>query len=315
MLNHTAVTPVMPGGTRHYDQAKELIKQGHQVSIFASGFSHRTKREEKLERRQNYRWENVDGVEFIWVRTFPYKQNDWRRVVSWLNYSFRTILLGLRLKEVPDVILASSPDLFAGLAGYLLARAKRACFIFEIRDLWPETLVTIGGYSKRNLAVIILRLLEKFLYRKAKKIIVLHPKASDYITRLGIPDNKIVHIPNGVRPELFSDTGINLPEELDEIVSGLKSQGKLLVGYTGAHGIANALDTIIEAAKLLQDEGVSKVHFLMVGDGPGKEELVRRVRSWGLDNITFYKSISKYAIPQLLRMIDIAVISWKKSDL
>jgi len=161
----------------------------------------------------------------------------------------------------------------------------------------------------------LLRVLEKFLCQRAKKIVLLAPKASDYITKLGIPSNKIVYIPNGVSPELFSNTNVRLPEELDELIPGLKSGGKVLVGYTGAHGIANALDTIIEAAKLLQDEEVNKVHFLLVGDGPEKGRLVGKAESWGLSNISFFEPIPKYAIPTLLRAIDIAVRSGRKSGL
>ncbi len=317
MLNHYATPPDTPGGTRHYDFARELVKYGHPVTIFAAGFSHRTKKEERLEGKQNYRRENIDGVEFIWIKTSPYyKGNDWRRVVNMLSYSFRVIPLGARLKESPDVILASSPHPFTGLAGYVLAKIKRARFIFEVRDLWPQTFVEIGGYSDKSLVVKLLRALEKLLYRRANRIVVLAPKASDYITRLGIPSSKIVYIPNGVNPELFSSPSAKLPDELEEIISGLKSKGKLLVGYTGAHGIANALDTIIEAAKLLQDEGgVDKIHFLLVGDGLEKERLVGKAERWGLNNVGFYQSIPKYAMPTLLRAIDIAVISGKKSDL
>jgi glycosyltransferase involved in cell wall biosynthesis len=316
IVNHYARSPDTPGGTRHFGFATELVKRGHQVSIFASSFGHRTRKEERLEGKQNYRRENVDGVEFIWVRTFPYyKGNDWRRVVNMLSYSFRVIPLGLRLKERPDVILASSPHPFAGLAGYILARLKRARFIFEVRDLWPQTLVEFGGYSNRSPVVKLLRVLEKFLCQRAKKIVLLAPKASDYITRLGIPTSKIVYIPNGVDPKLFSDTSAKLPSEIGELISGLKSEGKILVGYAGAHGIANAMDTIIETPKLLQDEGVDKVHFLLVGDGPEKGRLVGKAESWGLSNISFFEPIPKYAMPALLRAIDIAVISVQKSDL
>ena len=315
ILNHYAIPPDTPGGTRHFDFARELVKQGHQVSIFASGFSHRTKKEERLEGKQNYRRENIDGVEFVWIRTFPYKGNDWRRVVNMLSYSFRVMLLGLRLKETPDVILASSPHPFAGLAGCILAKLKRARFIFEVRDLWPQTFVDVGGYSSNNPVVKLLRVLERFLYRGAKRIVVLLPRASEYIMGLGIPSNKIVYIPNGVDPELFSNTGVQLPQELDELISGLKSQGRLLVGYTGAHGMADGLDTIVEAARLLQDEGVDKVHFLLVGDGPEKERLMIKAESWGLSNISFFEPIPKNAMSELLRVVDITTVSLRKSVL
>jgi len=316
ILNHYATPPDTPGITRHYDFARELIKLGHQVTIFASGFSHRTRREERLEGKQSYRRENINGLEFLWLRTFPYYGgNDWRRVVNMLSYTFRVVPLGLRLKEKPDVILASSPHPFAGLAGWLLAKLKRARFIFEVRDLWPQTFVEIGGYSSRSPVVKLMGVMEKFLYQRASKIVVLPPKASDYIAGLGIPANKTVYIPNGVSPELFSNTEAKLPKGLDKLISGLKSQRKLLVGYAGAHGIANALETILEVAKLLQDTGQDNIHFLLVGEGPEKEGLIATAQSWGLNNISFHIPIPKDTMPQLLRSIDITLISMKKSNL
>jgi glycosyltransferase involved in cell wall biosynthesis len=232
-----------------------------------------------------------------------------------LTYSFRVITLGLRLKKEPDVILASSPHLFAGLAGYILSKLKGAKFFFEVRDLWPQVFVDIGGYSNKSLVVKLLRVLEKFLYRRARKIIVVMPKASDYITRLDILDNKIVHIPQGVNLEFFSNYNVGLPEKLDRVVSSVKSKGKVLVGYTGAHGAADALDTIIEAARLLEKKGVDKVHFLLVGDGYEKRRLMNDAESLGLSNISFSESIPKHAMPALLAAIDIGVITKKKSDL
>jgi glycosyltransferase involved in cell wall biosynthesis len=316
MLNHYAHPPDSPGGTRHYDFARELVKRGHQVSIFASSFSHRTRKDERLTKKQNYRREQVNGVEFIWIKTRPYhKGNDWRRVLNMLSYGWRIVYLGRRLKEKPDVILASSPHPFAGLAGWLLSKLKRARFIFEVRDLWPQTFVEMAGYSDKSLTVRLTRLLEKFLYRRARKIIVLLPKASEYITGLGIPANKIFYIPNGVSPELFSGATAKLPKRLDKLISELKSGGTAIVGYTGAHGIADALDTIIEAAKLLQDQGVDKIYFLLVGEGPEKKGLREKADRLGLMNLSFFEPIPKNAMSKFLRAIDITVVSLKKSEM
>src|SRR4030042_1823040 len=102
IVNHYATPPDSPGSTRHYDFAREFIKRGHKVTIFASSFNHRTRREERLQIKQNYRSENIDGVEFVWLRTSPYYGgNDWRRVVNMLSYSFRVVPRGLKLKESP----------------------------------------------------------------------------------------------------------------------------------------------------------------------------------------------------------------------
>jgi glycosyltransferase involved in cell wall biosynthesis len=316
ILDHYATSADNPGITRHYDFAEELIKQGCCVSIFASSFNHRTRREERLEGKQKYCRQQIDGVEFIWIRTSPYYGgNDRRRLMNMLSYSFRVITCAVNFKKKPDVILASSPHPFAGLAGYILAKIKRAQFIFEVRDLWPETFVEIGGYSRKSLVVRLLGVLEKFLYRRASKIVIVTSQMGDYIAQLGIPSDKTVCIPNGADPELFRNISIKLPKELAELISMVKSKGEVLVGYTGAHGIADALGTIVESAKLIQHEGISGIHFLLVGDGAEKERLMKKAENYGLNNITFYNSIPKNAIPALLKAIDIAVLTKKKSNL
>jgi glycosyltransferase involved in cell wall biosynthesis len=232
-----------------------------------------------------------------------------------LSYAFRVIPLGLKLKEKPDVVLASSPHPFAGLAGWILAKLKGAAFIFEVRDLWPQTFVEIGGYSDKSPIVVLLRMLERFLYQRARKIVVLLPRASDYITGLGIPVDKIVYIPNGVRPELFSEAFVELPQEMETFISNMKSRGKLLAGYTGAHGTADGLDTIIEAARQLQDKGADKIHFLLVGEGPEKPRLTAVAHNYKLNNINFFSPIPKKAMPRLLNTLDIAIVILKKSTL
>jgi len=317
ILGHYAVSPDSPGITRHYDIAAELIKHGHRVSIFSSSFDHTTRRDDRLQGKQNYQKQNINGVEFIWIKTSPYYGgNDWRRVINMLSYTLRVIPLGVRCKERPDVVLASSPHPFAGLAGYILAKVKRAQFVFEVCDLWPETFVEVGGYSNRSPIVKLLRVLEKFLYKRATKIVAVMPNATDYITtKCGIPKEKIVYIPNGVNPDFFHDTISKMPEDLSEIISGLKSKGKVLVGYTGNHGMADSLSTLIEVAKLFQDKELVNIHFLLVGDGPDKKTLLEKAKGYCLNNVTFYNPIPKRAIPDLLGAIDIAILTKRKTDL
>ena len=308
IFNQFAIPHDAAGGTRHYDFAREFVKQGNQVLIFASGFNHRTRKEERLQEGQIYRRENVNDVEFCWIRTPGYyRGNDWRRMVNMLCYSIRVVWIGIRLRGNPDIILASSPHILTGLAGWILAKLKRAAFIFEVRDLWPLTLIEIGGYNRKNLLVLILGLIERSLYCCANKIVVLMPKASDYISSLGIPVNKVIYIPNGANPELFSDSDIGLPSELSEIIGNLRSRGKFLVGYAGAYGIVNNLDSIIEAAKLLQEKGKENFHFILVGGGTEKSRLINLANILGLNNITFFDPIPKKMVPVFLKKIDVAI--------
>ena len=181
IFNHYAITPDMPGGTRHYDLSRELLKEGYNVTIFASSFNYVTRREERLKGGESFRLEWVKGIRYVWLKTFPYLKSDWRRVLNWLSYAVRVIFFSIKIKEKPDVIIGSSVHLFAPLAAYALSRLKRSKFIFEVRDLWPQTLIDIGSISKNHPLIIFFRFLERFLYRNADKIINLLPNAGDYI--------------------------------------------------------------------------------------------------------------------------------------
>ncbi len=203
ILNHSAVTPDLPGGTRHFDIGKEFVEKEHNVVIFASDYHYSLRKYIKTKKANIFKKEYIGSIEFYWIRTFPYSKNNWRRVVNMLSYFFKTIYVGIKIKQKPEVIVGSSVHLLAVLAAYIIAKIKRSKFIFEVRDLWPQTLIDLGNYNKNNLFIIFMRQLEKYLYIKAKKIITLLPKASEYITKLGIPDEKIVWIPNGVDLKMF----------------------------------------------------------------------------------------------------------------
>jgi glycosyltransferase involved in cell wall biosynthesis len=315
MLNHYAISPDMPGSTRHYEFACEFVKAGHRVTIFASSFNHRLKKDLKLNKGQNYLTENINGISFTWIRTVPYHINDWHRSINMISYLIRIIPYGLKLKEKPDVIIASSPHPFAGFAGWFIARIRKAKFLFEVMDLWPQTLIDIAGYNKNNPVVKILFKIEQFLYDKADRIVALMPGAVSYISSKGISADKISYIPLGANPFNFQNNAIPLSEKLNQEVAYLRSQNKFLVGYAGAHGIANALDTIIDAAVILQKQGADNIHFLFVGDGPEKERLVNIAKNNNINNVTFFEPVPKDMVPSLLQTLDIEILTWNKTDM
>jgi hypothetical protein len=189
-LNHYAGTANSPS-TRHYDLNKILARRGHDVTIFASGFSHYTFREERLEPGEDWKQEIHDAVKFIWIRTVPYSANDSRRARNMLSFAWRSVMVGRKLPK-PDVIIGSSVHPFAVLAGYVLSQLKGAKFVFEVRDLWPQHLIDTGALSEKHPLALAFRWMEKFLYRKADLIITLLPHAHEYMTARGIPRDKIV---------------------------------------------------------------------------------------------------------------------------
>lgn len=305
ILNHYAIPPGRPGGTRSYDLARQLVGMGWDSTIIASSFGHQSHREEHLLKGETYKEEVFDGVKFWWVRTTPYQSNGIRRVLSMISYYYRSIKLAKRLQR-PDAIIGSSVHPLAALAAYKIARRFKCSFLFEVRDLWPQTLIDLGRLPESHPAVAFLRKLELFLYKRAGKIIVLLPEAREYLKPLGVPEDKIVFLPNGVDLDCYAITGTSLPDSAQKAISTL--EGKCLVAYTGAHGIANGLDTLIDAAIALKEiDPEGKLHIMLVGDGPEKPKLQRKAREHDLTNVTFLDPIPKEFIPSFLRQMQIAV--------
>ena len=129
ILNHYATTPDNAGGTRHFDFAKQLVTQGYKVSLFASAFRHRVKKDIERSGKHNGIKEEVDGVSIYWIRTFSYKTNNWRRILNMLSYSISLLIIGVTSRDFPDTILASSPHPFTGVIGWLLAKFKNSKFV------------------------------------------------------------------------------------------------------------------------------------------------------------------------------------------
>jgi glycosyltransferase involved in cell wall biosynthesis len=315
VVDHYATPPDSPGISRHYDFARQLIAQGHHVTIFASSFNHRTKREERLAPGQKHVEGMVGSVPFVWLRTYPYARSDWRRALNMATYAFRVFLHCARRDDSPDCIIASSPHPLAGLAGYVLSKLRRAGFVFEIRDLWPKVLIEIGGYSPRNPIVLTLGALETFLCRRASMIVVLHPGAANYVSDKGIPEDRIACMPNGVDAEFFDEPPEALPDAHSQQIAELKSRQRMLVAYAGNHSPAYALTTVIDAARLLQDRDHDKVHFLLLGDGSEKAALRQRASQLKLSNLTFLDPVPKSAMPSFLKAIDIGMLPYKRAEL
>ncbi len=295
IFNQYAHPSDLPGGTRHYDLGRELVQRGHQVLIFATSFHHYLHRETRLQPGEKWKIEVVDGIKFVWLRTPPYQRNDWRRVRNMVVFALRSWWLGCRLPKIapeigkPDVVVGSSVHLLTPLAAYWVARHYRVPFVMEVRDLWPQTIIDMGELSANHPITKVLQALERFLYRRAKKIITLLPRADKYITACGIPQEKIVWIPNGVDLSRFEGLEPYVPSE-----NGLK------VVYLGAHGKANVLDTVIQAAKILQDRGYCEIQFIFIGDGPEKPRLMALAEELGLRNVEFHDPVPKSEAPKKL---------------
>ncbi|MEM0488466.1 MAG: glycosyltransferase family 4 protein [Candidatus Bathyarchaeia archaeon] len=302
IFNQYAVTPDLPGGTRHYDLGQELARRGHHVVIIATSFHHHMHKETRLKPGERWKIENVNGVKFVWLRTPSYWRNDWRRVWNMLVFALRAWRFGQKLPKLapevgrPEVVIGSSPHLLIPLAAYWVARHYRVPFVMEVRDLWPQTIIDMGKLSATHPIIKVLQALERFLYRQAKLIITVLPQAHKYITALGIPQERIFWIPNGVDLSRFGN--LEPPSAVAEIFK---------VMYLGAHGQANALDVLIHAAKVVQDRGFAEIRFILVGEGPEKPRLMALAQELRLANVEFREPVPKNEVPTLLHTADATI--------
>jgi len=281
-----------PGGqfSNPIDIALELTKRGHKIIFFASSFNHYKlaetifvgKRKNEFMTEQDY-----NGVKFVFLKTHPYQGNTLGRFLNMLSYSWNAIRVARKIKERPDVISASCPHLFGVFAGYFASRLKKTHFFFEVRDLWPQTLVDMGALSDKNPVTFLLRLLEKFLYRMAEKIVTMPPFAYEYIIPLGISKEKIVNIPNGASAKRFENTAKTNP-----------SANPFTLMYVGGFARYNNIDLILEVAKILENH--KSLKFVLIGDGPEKSRLKEKAGGMELENVEFRKSIPKSEVPRVV---------------
>jgi len=304
ILNHYAKTYDMPGGTRHYDFGSELSRDKNMVIIFASGFDHSTKKYIKCKKSNNFLVEKYNNVKFVWLKTLSYKKNNYRRILSMFSYGIMVLRVCKRFPK-PDVIIGSSMHPIAVSIGWWLAKKHRAKFFFEIRDLWPQTAIDMGALKRESIIAKLLFIWEKIMYRSAEKIIVLMPFAYKYIIEKGIDKNKIVWIPNGINIKIHDkNINLDLPESIKNKI--LNNIDKFKIFYTGAHGIANGLYTIVDSADLLRNE--KKFHFYLFGEGNEKKKIINKADKLGLRNISFCEAIPKKLIPKVLSYADCLII-------
>jgi glycosyltransferase involved in cell wall biosynthesis len=307
IINHYAHTPDLPGGSRHYDIGRRLVERGYRVSVFCSDFLHYVYRYHKTRvNKKKFFQETVEGMEWNWIRTSSYKGNTGKRVLNMISFTWRVLWIGLRKKERPRVIIGSSPHLFAAFSAWLLARWKRAKFIFEVRDLWPQSLIDLGEFSPSHPFIRLLARLEKFLYYRADAIVTLLPGAKEYIKNRGVKEDKVFWIPNGVDVDNFTSSNSLFMQSRND---------QFLVMYAGAHGKANALDMIIDAAALILEQRVDGIFFEFVGEGPEKKNLITMVKEKKINNVRFADPIPSSEIPVKLSNADALVFCLEDSPL
>jgi glycosyltransferase involved in cell wall biosynthesis len=310
IVNHYAATPDMAAGARHFELARRMVRRGRRVTIFAAGFDHNTGRERRLTGRSLFRTETIEGVRFVWLRTVPYHGNTWRRQLNMASFLLAFLVVQSR-EPAPGTVVGSTVHPFAALGAWLAARTRHATFVFEIRDLWPQTLVDLGAMRVGSFGERLLRSLEAFLVRRASTVITLLPGMRAYLEERGLPADHVVYIPNGA--DLASYTGAETPGEAPPTVheaatevERLRSEGRLVIGYVGAFGRVNRVDLIAEAATIAEQRAPGRIGLVIVGDGP-ERAAVERVASAHRE-IGLIGPMPKQFVPALLTSLDATVV-------
>lgn len=293
--------PPEPGApsARGMEMAREWRAEGHRVSVITCFPNHPTGVVPPSYRGRRYLLEDMDGIEVhrVWTYATPNK-GFLRKTLGHLVFPVTAIAQGLPRINRPDVVLTSSPTLFSGIAGWFLSRRFRVPFILDVRDLWPAAIVELGMLKHGSLPVRLLEGLEMFLYRQASRVVVVTNSFQETLARRGLPPEKVHVITNGVDPRLYS------PQSTDNgFRSELGLSGKFVVQYAGAHGISHALHVLLEVAR-----AVPEAHFLFVGDGAVRDDLIEQAKQMDLGNVTFAPSQTKERMPEVYAAADICLV-------
>ncbi len=287
---------------RIYELSRHWVQKQNEVTVITGFPNHPTGVIPKSYRQHFYKRESLDGIRLIRTYIFPTANKGFlKRIISYLSFMFSSVLMGVWQSGRPDVVIATSPQFFVGIAGYFISRIKRRPFIFEVRDLWPESIVQLG-MLKNKMAIRFLESIEVFLYRRASLVVVVAESSVPILEKKGIPSSKIVVVKNGVDLDLFDQerSGLQIRRNLD-------IENKTVVSYIGTHGLSHALDKVIECADLLRQN--PHIHFLLIGEGAEKENLQNQAARLNLPNVTFLGQVAKQELPNYYAASDLVLVT------
>mgnify|MGYP005789341649 FL=1 len=314
LINHYA------GSNRHgmeyrpYFMAKRWVQAGHQVTIVAASFSHLRGLNPDMQGK-NTMEEMIDGVRYFWIRCPEYKGNGMGRIRNML-----TFLAGLYRyqKQItaqgkPDAVIASSTYPLDIYPAHQIAKKNGAKLIYEVHDLWPLSPMELGGMSAKHPYIMLMQAAENYCYKHSDAVVSILPCAKEHMVEHGMAPEKFVCIPNGIVKEDW-EAPID-PEKAPyrELLQEFHNQGYFLIGYTGAHGIANALDSFIEAGGMLKDK---KIKLILVGQGPERDRLMQKVVDLGLRNtVELLSAVKRSDVPALLSEMDALYVGLQRQPL
>ena len=290
--------------TRTYEHTRVWVKKGHQVTVItcAPNFP-----EGKVFHGYTNHWYDVseyDGIKVIRVKTYiAANKGVFKRTLDFVSFMISSLFAGLFQRKI-DIVIGTSPQFFTVISACLLAKLKRVPFVFELRDIWPASITAVEAV-KKGAIINFFEKLEMSLYRQADLIVSVTNSFKTELIKRGIAEDKITVVLNGVELTTYTLCKFKHPRFVQEV----NLDGKFVVGYVGTHGMAHALDKVVETAELLKDN--KTVIFLFVGGGAYKEKLNQMIMDSGLENIISIPRQPKSEIPSVWSLCDVSLISLK----
>jgi glycosyltransferase involved in cell wall biosynthesis len=296
--------------SRTFEHAREWVKAGHQVTVITCAPNFPKGR--VFDGYQNKLWqtEEMDGIKVIRVWTYiTANEGFYKRTLDYVSFMVAANIAAFGVRKV-DVIVGTSPQFFTALGALGVSLTRWRPWVFELRDIWPESIKAVGAI-KDGPVLSLLERLELFLYRRAKRIVAVTHSFKEALIRRGIDGEKIHVVTNGADLSKFAPRP--KPDALTERL-GLK--GCFVAGYVGTHGMAHGLETLLSAAEILarSPEGAA-IRILLLGDGARKADLVAQSEAMGLTNVLFVDSVSKAEVPDYWALLDVSIIHLKKDPL
>lgn len=311
LINHYAGSASHGMEYRPYYLAKEWAKLGHEVFILAASHAHVRSVQPSVS--SDFQEEMMDGIHYLWVKAPSYQGNGLQRILNILVFILKLLwhAASLAKKIKPDAVIASSTYPFDIYAAARIARMASAKLIFEVHDLWPLSPVELGGYSPKHPFIRMAQHAEDCAYRKADIVVSMLPATLPYMRSRGLDENKWFYIPNGVLIEEW-DQPQPLNENTAAEMARIRQKYRFVLGYTGAHGVANALTSLVMAAS---HEEMKDVAFVLVGKGPEKSRLQQQVKDASISNVFFLDPVGKAEVPALLTSMDVLYIGLQNQSL
>ncbi len=292
---------------RTHETARRFVEWGHEVTVLTAFPNHPTGIIAPGYRGKLYMREQMDGVNVL--RTWAYAAPNrglWRWAAKHFSFAASSLLASPFAGSF-DVVVVQSSALFLGLTASAISLLRRVPWVLTVSDLWPETAVAQGQTSSRPLLSLTDRLAD-FVYRRADALVGVTESICKALVRRGVPAGRVSHIPNGTDTQLFSPR-----EERAAARTALGLNGEFAAVYAGTIGLAQGLDTVLDAAKLLRD--ATDVRFILVGDGVEKPKLLERAKREGIGNVTFIDRRPRSEMPALLNAADVVLVTLRKQPL